>query len=481
MNPKQQLTTSAPIKPATPTNAATPTSSTAPAQSTSALAWQRTEPKPTTAPQNHVSAQVQQLQQQLGASSSIRQNSTSAPTSMKPGVQYQAKPAPQNPQPQQKPQVQQSQQLQQLTGQPQGYQAPQGTINQRVQQTQQQFAAQTAAEKAQQGPTLQQQLAAAKQKAEQLGAPQVSTQPKPQIPAQPTPQAQSQPAQPAPQPQQQPAQKQPQQQQQPQQPQQAPKTDPNKGEAPAAPRGASTQGTLLISELRDGLVIMKDGSFRAVVACQSINFDLMSEVEREGIEYSYQNFLNSLTFTTQILIRSQRIDLSPYLDRLSKLRKNNDNMLLGVLMDDYIQFIDELSQEANIMDKAFFIVIPYYSDSSTEQAVQKAKGLFGNKEAEAVTKIDRPTYDKAITEINNRIEAVVAGLFQIGIHAVRLNTRELAALYYNFNNPDTAVREPLVDFEKLATTYVKKGPNPNTQNATTPNLPPAQNPNLTNT
>ena len=65
----------------------------------------------------------------------------------------------------------------------------------------------------------------------------------------------------------------------------------------------STQSTLLFSELRDGLIIMKDGSFRAVVACQSINFDLMSEQEREGVEYSYQNFLNSLNFTIQILVR----------------------------------------------------------------------------------------------------------------------------------------------------------------------------------
>ena len=105
----------------------------------------------------------------------------------------------------------------------------------------------------------------------------------------------------------------------------------------------STQATLLISELRDNVVIMKDGSFRAVVACKSINFDLMSEVEREGVEYAYQNFLNSLKFTTQILIRSQRVDIGPYIERLSEIRRNNDNMLLGVLMDDYINFIDILS------------------------------------------------------------------------------------------------------------------------------------------
>ena len=125
--------------------------------------------------------------------------------------------------------------------------------------------------------------------------------------------------------------------------------------APVSPNQESplsTQSTLLISELRDNMVIMKDGSFRAVVACKSINFDLMSDVEREGVEYSYQNFLNSLKFTTQILIRSQRVDIGPYIEKLSEIRRNNDNMLLGVLMDDYINFIDVLSQEANIMDNS---------------------------------------------------------------------------------------------------------------------------------
>lgn len=223
----------------------------------------------------------------------------------------------------------------------------------------------------------------------------------------------------------------------------------------------ATQSTLLISELRDSLVIMKDGSFRAVVACKSINFDLMSAAEREGIEYSYQNFLNSLTFTIQILIRSQRVDIGPYLERLSNIRRGNDNMLLGVLMDDYINFIDILSQEANIMDKSFFIVIPYYTSKEAEKSLEESKNFFKtfgkSSKTPEVTRINRDTYEKAITEINNRVESVVSGLFQIGIQSVRLNTKELGELYYNFNNPDTAVREPLGDFRKLATTYVRKG------------------------
>ena len=222
----------------------------------------------------------------------------------------------------------------------------------------------------------------------------------------------------------------------------------------------STQTTLLISELRDGMVIMKDGSFRAVIACQSINFDLMSSTDREGVEYSYQNFLNSLNFTTQILIRSQRVDISPYISRLTEVRRNNDNMLLGILMDDYINFISVLSEEANIMDKSFYIIVPYYPDSEQEKMLTQTKNLFASfqkTKPQQITRINRDVYEKAVSEIQNRVEVVTSGLFSIGIHSVRLNTKQLAELYYDYNDPDTAVHEPLVDFTKVATTYVKKG------------------------
>lgn len=230
--------------------------------------------------------------------------------------------------------------------------------------------------------------------------------------------------------------------------------------APIKPKNPnSTQNTLLLSEVRDNMVIMADGSFRAVIACKSINFDLMSSSEREGIEYSYQNFLNALNHPIQILIRSQRIDIGPYIERLVEIRRNQDNMLLNVLMDDYIDYIDMLSQEANIMNKSFFIAVPYYPQGDVNNLVEQGKGFFGkilSKPKNAITKIDTVAYEKARTEIKNRVDAVMAGLFQLGIQSIQLGTKELGEMYYNFYNPDTAVREPLANFEDVTTIYTKK-------------------------
>jgi len=240
-------------------------------------------------------------------------------------------------------------------------------------------------------------------------------------------------------------------------------TDNNKETPPAPKNPNSTQNSLLLSEVRDNMVIMADGSFRAVVACQSINFDLMSSREREGVEFSYQNFLNSLNYPIQILIKSDRVDIGPYLDRLTDLRRSQDNMLLGVLMDDYINFIDSLAQEANIMDKKFFITVPYYQDGNVNNVIEQSKGLFSSlfsKQKNVITKIDTATYEKAKTEIKNRVDNVTSGLFQVGVQAVQLNTKELGELYYNAYNPDTAVRQPLGNFSNVATTYVKKADNP---------------------
>lgn len=221
----------------------------------------------------------------------------------------------------------------------------------------------------------------------------------------------------------------------------------------------STQNTLLLSEIREDMVVMADGSFRAIVACKPINFDLMSDREREGVEYSYQNFLNSLNFPVQILVRSRQIDIGPYIEKLITLRRSQDNMLLGVLMDDYVQFIDILSQEANIMEKTFYIVIPYFPQGEGGNLIEQGKGFFSKllpTPKNTVTRIDAATWQKAKEQIKNRVDTVMSGLFQIGVQSIQLDTKSLAELYYSFYNPDTALRQPIGDYDKSVGVFTKK-------------------------
>ena len=244
--------------------------------------------------------------------------------------------------------------------------------------------------------------------------------------------------------------------------QQDPNLNQNQTNSTAPSNPASTQNSLEIAEIREGMVIMHDGSFRAVVACKSINFDLMSAREREGVEYSYQSFLNALTFPIQILVRSQRVDIEPYLNKLSDILRDQDNMLLSDLMEDYINFIDNLSRSANIMDKSFFIVVPYYPQGDLDTVKKQAKGFFGrifSKPSAKISKIDRETWEKALEEMKKRVDGITGGLFQIGIKSVQLNTKELGELYYNAYNPDTAIYEPLGDFKEVASLVVRKGDN----------------------
>lgn len=224
----------------------------------------------------------------------------------------------------------------------------------------------------------------------------------------------------------------------------------------------STQNALQIAEIRDGIVIMNDGSFRSVVMVKSINFDLMSPQEREAVEYSYQGFLNSLYFPVQIFIRSQRVDLRPYIDRLDKIRSEQDNMLLALLMEDYIDFIAQLSAQTNIMDKKFYVVIPYFPVADLAKALTQSKnffsglkGLLNNKEQHVT--INEADLNKAKDELRNRVQAVLAGLQQSSIQGLPLDTQELIELYYDTYNPDTATRQQLKNFNNLAAPVIEKG------------------------
>jgi len=235
----------------------------------------------------------------------------------------------------------------------------------------------------------------------------------------------------------------------------------------------STQNSLQISEVRDGIVIMNDGTFRAVIMCKSINFDLMSAAEREAVEFSYQGFLNSLYFPIQIFVRSQKIDLRPYLDKIDKIRTTQDNMLLGLLMEDYLAFLSDIAQQTNIMDKKFYVVIRYPDTNAADlrSAVKQGTGFFsglgdligGSKNPHVV--IDEAELEKAKTELRNRVQAVMQGLLQSGIQSLPLDTQELIELYYDAYNPDTATRQQLKNFNDLSAPVIEKAAGPAAQGA----------------
>lgn len=237
---------------------------------------------------------------------------------------------------------------------------------------------------------------------------------------------------------------------------------------PAGPNNSnpnSTQNALLISEIRDGIAIMNDGTFRAVVMCRSINFDLMSPQERESVEFAYQGFLNSLYFPVQFFVRSQKVDLRPYLEKIDKLRGQQDNMLLGLLMEDYIAFLADIAQQTNIMDKKFYVVIQYPEpDQNARSALKQGTGFFSglaglvgsDKKKTQVVVIDESLLEKAKTELRNRVQAVMQGLLECGVQSAPLDTQELIELYYGAYNPDTATRQQLKNFDDLASPVVTK-------------------------
>lgn len=238
---------------------------------------------------------------------------------------------------------------------------------------------------------------------------------------------------------------------------------PNSQPAPPKSNPNSTQNSLQIAEIRDGIVIMNDGSFRSVIMLKSINFDLMSPQEQEAVEYAYQGFLNSLYFPVQIFVRTQRVDLQPYIEKLDKIRSEHDNMLLAMLMEDYLMYIDQLAAQTNIMDKRFYLVIPYFPHpENAKEMLKDSKNFFSGltslfSKAETHVVVNEADLENAKNELRNRVQAVLGGLAQCSVRGLPLDTQELIELYYDTYNPDTATRQELKNFDDLTADVVTKG------------------------
>lgn len=197
----------------------------------------------------------------------------------------------------------------------------------------------------------------------------------------------------------------------------------------------STQEFVPISEVRDGVIVLKDGSLRAILLASSINFALKSEDEQTAFIVQFQNFLNSLDFSCQIFVESRMLDIRPYIATLEVAYKNQLDDLMRIQIREYIEFIKSFTEAANIMTKNFFVVVPYNPSSLPSlSGTGPASKLFGKKGSATVADANR-TFEEKVSQLEQRIAIVQQGLVRCGVRTVQLGTEEAIELFYKLFNP----------------------------------------------
>ncbi len=209
----------------------------------------------------------------------------------------------------------------------------------------------------------------------------------------------------------------------------------------------STQQYLDIAEIRDDVVVMRDGTLRAVLLISSINFALKSEEEQNAIIAAYVSFLNNIDFPLQIVIQSRELNIDRYLHNLKQKEKEQTNELLKIQTTEYIQYIKELISLGKIMSKRFYVIVPY------DPLSDKQKGFFARlwdafKPATLITMKEKK-FQRRKAQLIRRLDNVISGLASIGLHSVQLDTQSLIELYYNTYNPVVSAHQKLTDVKDL--------------------------------
>jgi len=197
----------------------------------------------------------------------------------------------------------------------------------------------------------------------------------------------------------------------------------------------TTQDFVPIKEVRDGIVVLKDGGMRAVLMSSSLNFALKSADEQNAIIMQFQNFLNSLDFSVQFFIQSKRLDIRPYLALLEGRYKEQPNDLMRIQTREYIEFVKNFTENTNIMNKSFFIVVPY--TPATIDVGKGPLGIFGGQKTDARGDFDKKInqFEENRTQLEQRVSVVEQGLTGCGIRSIQLGTEETVELFYKIFNP----------------------------------------------
>ena len=208
-----------------------------------------------------------------------------------------------------------------------------------------------------------------------------------------------------------------------------------------------TQQYLNIAEIKDNTVVMKDGTLRAVLLVSSINFALKSEDEQNAVIDSYIRFLNNISFTIQIVIQSRELNIDNYLQYLAGKEKEQTNKLLKVQTADYVEYIKELTSLGKIMNKRFYVIVPY------DPLTDKHKGFFSlvgeALRPATIIKLKEKTFKNYQEMLDRRVESVSGGLESMGVAVARLDTQSLIELYYKTYNPETSANQELVELDKI--------------------------------
>lgn len=210
---------------------------------------------------------------------------------------------------------------------------------------------------------------------------------------------------------------------------------------------STSQQFVDVSEIKDDAIVLKNGTLRGVLNVSAINYDLKSTQEQEAIIEQYKNFLNSLDFPIQILINSRKINIEKYLDFMDRKEKDQSSELLRFQISEYKNFIKQLVSISNIMDKNFYIIVPFSSIENQEKGFMDTFSSFLNPRKSIVDK--RELFETCRNQLFQRMDHIIAGLSGVGLKMIPLKTKELIELLYNSYNSNVFNLTELEDTTKL--------------------------------